>query len=102
MKGTIQDILQRIEKLHEEMRAKYDEMAKKYGYEFEKKKVKFAEKFRDKNRKEKISSWKYMASKNLRFIISMPFIYGMIFPAIILDICTTIYQHTAFRLYKIP
>lgn len=48
------------------------------------------------------SSWKYNLSRNLRFLISMPFIYGMIFPAIILDICITIYQQTAFRLYKIP
>ena len=32
----------------------------------------------------------------------MPFIYGMIVPAVILDICTTVYQHVAFRLYRIP
>lgn len=102
MKETIKDILTKIEKLQDEMREKYDEMAKKYGYEFQQKKIKFSEQFRDENRKEKISAWKYIISKNIRFILSMPFIYGMIFPAIILDICTTIYQHTAFRLYKIP
>jgi hypothetical protein len=32
----------------------------------------------------------------------MPFIYGMIFPAFILDICLFIYQQTALRLYGIP
>ena len=102
MKGTIQDILQKIEKLQDEMRARYDEMAKKYGYAFEKRKVRFQEAFRAENRKEKISAWRYVISKNLRFIISMPFIYGMIFPALILDLCITIYQQTAFRLYRIP
>lgn len=79
MKETLKEILQKIEKLQDEMRARYDEMAKKYGYAFEKRKVRFQEAFRAENRKEKISVWRYVISKNLRFIISMPFIYGMIF-----------------------
>lgn len=102
MQETLKELIQKMEKIQEEMRAKYDEMAKKYGYEFEKKKIKFSQKFRIENKKEKISAWKYVASKNFRFLISMPFIYGMIIPAIILDICITIYQQTAFRLYRIP
>ena len=48
------------------MKEKYDKFTKKYGYEFEKK-VRFAEKFRDENYKAKISSWKYILSKNIRF-----------------------------------
>ncbi len=38
----------------------------------------------------------------LNFIISMPFIYGMIFPSVILDITVEIYHQVAFRLYGIP
>lgn len=36
------------------------------------------------------------------FVISIPFIYGMIFPSIILDITLEIYHNIAFRLYGIP
>lgn len=32
----------------------------------------------------------------------MPFIYGMLIPALILDIALMIYQYTAFTLYRIP
>jgi hypothetical protein len=32
----------------------------------------------------------------------MPFIYGMIIPALFLDACLFVYQQTALRLYKIP
>lgn len=38
----------------------------------------------------------------IRYIISMPFIYGMIIPFIILDICAEIYHRICFALYKIP
>jgi len=39
---------------------------------------------------------------NLRFILYMPFIYGMIIPTIILDISLFIYQQTVFRFDGIP
>lgn len=102
MKDSLKDILQKIEALQQSLSEKYDELAKKYGYAFEQKKIQFQEAFRLENRRQKVSSWKYLASKNLRFIVSIPFIYGMIIPAIFLDICITLYQHTAFRLYRIP
>lgn len=102
MKETIKEVLTKMEALQAEMKERYDEMAKKYGYEFQQKKIQFQQVFRDENRKEKISSWKYIATKNIRFILSMPFIYGMIIPAIFLDICLMAYQYTAFPLYRIP
>lgn len=40
--------------------------------------------------------------KRLKEILSIPFIYGFIIPAVILDIAIFIYQNTAIRLYWIP
>lgn len=99
---NFQEIVAKIEQLQKELAEKYDEMAEKYGYEFRQKKIRFQQAFRDKNRREKISAWRYIVSKNIRFLLSMPFIYGMIIPALFLDLCATVYQHIAFRLYKIP
>jgi len=39
---------------------------------------------------------------NLRLFFSIPFIYSMIFPAIILHIMIEIYHQICFRLYSIP
>lgn len=39
---------------------------------------------------------------NWRYLISTPFIYCMIFPAILWHICIEIYQQVCFRLYQIP
>ena len=40
--------------------------------------------------------------KNLHHWLSAPFIYGTIFPFIILDISMEIYHQICFRLYKLP
>ena len=39
---------------------------------------------------------------NWRYIVSMPFIYGMLIPAVIFHIGVEIYQQVCFRLYGIP
>lgn len=48
---------------------------------------------------------KFFNSKRIKFIreaLSFPFIWFMLFPILILDICLFIYQNTAMRLYWIP
>ena len=39
---------------------------------------------------------------NWKYLLSMPFIYGMIVPSIFLHLCAEIYQQVCFRLYGIP
>lgn len=39
---------------------------------------------------------------NWRYLLSMPFIYGMAIPSFFLHICAEIYQQICFRLYDIP
>ena len=39
---------------------------------------------------------------NWRYVLSTPFIYGMIVPAVIWHICIEIYHQICFRLYGIP
>jgi len=88
----------------EDLQREYDALKKKYHYRIYKKKVIFTKEAKKENKKWKDSLLKEFlwGNMNLRFIISMPFIYGMIIPAIILDIFLFIYQQTAFRLYEIP
>ncbi len=50
----------------------------------------------------KISSLKSLFPISLPHLISMPFIYGMIIPAICFHIGLEIYHRAAFRLYHIP
>lgn len=102
MKNTIRDILARMEALNQELREEYQRLASKYGFSFEKRRVIFLEEFRQRNKSFKLPSWKYVIPTNIRHFLSIPFIYGMIVPGIILDISITLYQLVAFPLYRIP
>lgn len=47
----------------------------------------------------------FFNNKNIKFLreaLSFPFIWFMLFPMLILDVCIFIYQNTAMRLYWIP
>ena len=102
MKATIRDILAKIDSLNQDLREEYTKLASKYGFSFQKKKVIFLEEFRRRNKSYRFPSWKYIIPTNIRHLLSMPFIYGMIVPAVILDIFLIMYQWTAFSLYRIP
>lgn len=102
MKSTIQDILSKIETLNSELREEYDRLAEKYGFSLAKKRIIFLEQFRQRNKQLRLPTWRYMVPTNLRHLLSIPFIYGMFVPGIIFDIGITIYQWTAFSLYRIP
>ncbi len=105
MHSTIREILAKIETLNIELRGEYERLSEKYGFYFQRKKVIFLEMFREKNKRKKVPLYQYLIPRNwrhVRYILSIPFIYGMIVPAIFLDIALTIYQRITFPLYTIP
>lgn len=50
----------------------------------------------------KLFSFKFLARTKFSYIITMPFIFMMIIPAIIADIFATVYQTINFTAYEIP
>lgn len=102
MESRIKKILEKIENLNKALRIENLRLAKKYGFYISQKKIIFLKKIKEKNKSLRIPAWKYFFPKNIRHILSLPFIYSIIFPALILDIFITLYQLVAFPLYKIP
>ncbi|MDD2693824.1 MAG: hypothetical protein PHY14_02730 [Candidatus Gracilibacteria bacterium] len=102
MHQTIREILAKMESLNNDLREEYDRLAKKYGFSLQKRRVIFLEEFRKRNKSFKFPTWRYAIPTNIRHFLSIPFIYAMIVPTLLLDIFLTIYQWTAFSLYHIP
>lgn len=102
MNQTIKEIVKKISDLNKQLSEKYSELSEKYGFSFSGKKIVFLQEFRKKNISFKIPAWKYAVPQNIRHLLSMPFIYMMIVPVLILDVFITLYQTTAFQLYHIP
>lgn len=102
MKSRINDILKEIEKKKKELVKEYELLKETYSFYIEWRKVIFSKKTKEYNKKFKQNLLKYIFTAKVRHIISIPFIYGMIFPAFFLDLFLIIYQQTCFRLYWIP
>lgn len=102
MKSRINQLLIEIENKREELKEEYIKLRSKYSFEFLKGKVTFSQQAREANKKYKKSLIDTIFSARVREILSIPFIYAMIIPALVLDIFLCIFQQTAFRLYKIP
>ena len=100
--SKIKVILEKIEALNVSLKKEHACLAKKYGFYFSQKKVIFLDKIKVRNKRFKVPVWKYVIPKNVRHALSLPFIYMMIIPAIILDAGLTVYHGVAFPLYKIP
>lgn len=98
----ISQILAEIKAKQQELYKEYEKLTKKYDFSFEKGKIKFSQNAKMYQEKFRIPLWKYISNPIIRHTLSIPFIYGMIIPAIILDTFLFIYQHTAIRLYGIP
>jgi len=51
---------------------------------------------------QRIPLWRYIRSGKLSYLLTVPFIYGMIIPAVIMDAGVEIYQAVCFPIYGIP
>lgn len=102
MKSTINKILEEIENKKNDLKKEYQKLRKKYNFEFIKWKITFTKEQKEKNKKKKKSLWQTIFRTEVREVLSAPFIYIMVVPALILDLFIFMYQNTAIRLYWIP
>ncbi len=99
---TQKEIIEKIRELNALLARQYDEMAKKYGFHWRGRRVVFSKEIRLRNMSFRIPTWKYAIPTHIRHFLSIPFIYSIIIPAVILDVFMTVYQLVCFPLYRIP
>ena len=102
MRSEINHILTDIRKKREELFNAYEQLKKEYGFSIEKRRIIFSKKAKEYNKLFRNSWVDSIFSTQLREFLSIPFIYSVAIPVILMDIVFFIYQQTAFRLYKIP
>jgi hypothetical protein len=102
MKSKINELLEKIEALQKQLRQEYSELLVEYGYKFERNKIIFLESIRANNRRLRENVFSYVLTADFRHLLSVPFIYGMCLPLVLLDLGLWVYQTAAFPLYRIP
>lgn len=102
MNQSLKDILEKIGTLNKQLSEMYNQLAAKYDFSAIGRKIIFSKETKKRNKLFKIPAWKYAVPQHIRHLLSMPFIYMMIVPALILDIFISLYHAVAFPLYHIP
>lgn len=102
MDSKIAEILRKIDALNETLKKEHLRLAEKYGFSIRQRKIVFLEKIRERNRGFRIPAWRYAIPRSIRHLLSLPFIYSMLVPAVILDAFISVYHLAAFPLYGIP
>lgn len=101
MLSKINDILKRMDELKSQLQTEYEALMERYDYEIQNRKIVFSEKAKKFQKGVRESVPHYLLSAEVRNILSAPFIYSMIVPAVVLDLFLTMFQYTAFPLYGI-
>lgn len=102
MNSKISYILKEIKAKKQDLIKEYEKLKEKYGFSFMKGKIIFSNEKKKELKLFRKSIFESIFNVRIREMISIPFIYSMIIPALILDIFLFIYQQTAIRLYGIP
>ncbi len=102
METRIDAILEQIKTLEDELIDELKNKEKEFLYTIENQKVIFEDTVVKEGREKLITSINYLSSFTLGEIITLPFIWVMIIPALIVDVSASIYQTICFPIYKIP
>lgn len=101
MNKNIADILARMQQLEEELEAEFKRRRDALEADFDSRRVRFAQEVLAQQRRFKTGLLRYVFGAELRILPTIPFIYGLIVPMLLLDLALTLYQRVCFPLYRI-
>lgn len=101
MNDRVRELLNRISEIEDEIEEIVNERREQFLYYYKDGRIKFREGVEEAHRKLKMNLLRFFLDSKLRNVMSAPFIYSMIVPAVFLDITITLYQAICFRLYRI-
>jgi hypothetical protein len=100
--NKIEEIIEDIKRLEEELLVEIQKKEIEFFYKVKGKRVYFEEEAKKYQKTLIIKVREYISRSSLLNIISVPFIWSCIIPAVFLDISVSIYQFVCFKIYNIP
>lgn len=98
----IDAIIGQIKELEAQLRQAYRDRAKEFYYDFKKNRFDISKERIHAYKKDVLGSFKYLARAKIGVIATVPIIWAVLIPAILLDLFVSFYQATCFPIYKIP
>lgn len=100
MNARIDHLLQQIRLLEEELKAELSQRSQVIGFTIKGRKVEFERSIKQAHKKLKYSLWRWLGIRPIN-IITMPIIYAMIVPLLVIDLLVSFYQYSCFPIYRI-
>lgn len=101
MTDKIRELMAQISALQSELQRALHEREHRVFFELQGKKVHFEKSVRTAHRKLRMGLLRWLLHSRPQSILSLPFIYGMALPMVLMDFSVTLYQWVCFPLYGI-
>lgn len=101
MNVRIRQLLNQITALEDELRTALNQQEREIRFEIKGKRVTFERSVEQMHARLKTRLPQWLAQSSPRALLSVPFIYGMAVPLLLMDVSFTLYQLICFPLYRI-
>lgn len=102
MDDKITEFLERIQQLEAQLEAEFQRKRQALEADFESRKVRFEAEVLAQQRRFKEGVLRYVWTADWRHLLTVPFIYPVLLPMLLLDVFVTLYQWVCFPLYRMP
>jgi hypothetical protein len=102
MNNKLQSLIEAIKKLEQELTLEFQKKEAEFSYKIQGKKIRFDQEIRRQHRLIATRISRYLKDSDFLSILTIPFIWACLFPALFLDIIVSLFQTVCFPIYKIP
>ena len=101
MDVELDELLNRLRQLEDEFEQKIDAQRAAFRYQLSKRRITFEQSILAEHREIKTGIVRFLRNSTFGGLMISPFVYGLVVPLLLLDLCLWIYQHTCFLVWGI-
>ncbi|MBV5306366.1 MAG: hypothetical protein J0652_06710 [Desulfobulbaceae bacterium] len=102
MKDKLQSLIEAIKKLEQELTLEFQRKEAEFSYQVRGKKILFDKEIKRQHKLFATRISRYLKESEFLNILTIPFIWSCLFPALLLDALVSLFQAVCFPIYKIP
>jgi hypothetical protein len=96
---TLENLVERLQKLEHELDDFIDEGRQQFHYTVKQKRVRFEQAIRERHRKLRVSSFRFLVQSGFLAVLFSPIVYSLMIPLVLLDLFVSFFQMVCFPVY---
>ncbi len=99
MHDKIIQLVNKVVDLEQELEQELEQKQTEFRYRFDKKRIRFEREMMESQRQLKVGLFQFIRRARFKTVLTIPLIYGLALPLIVVDMSVTIYQWICFTLW---